>query len=242
MERVAVIVQARMGSTRLPGKVLMPLGGQTALAQCLRRCQAIPGIDVVVCAVPEGNADDAIAAEALKSGVQVVRGSASDVLSRYHKAAQTVGADWIMRVTSDCPLIDPKVCGDILHLAQSQKLDYACNNLPPTWPHGLDAEVFSFAMLDKAFHAATDPFEREHVTPWIRNNPNAKTGNVARAGESLAETCRWTLDYPEDYAFLRALFDLLPDGAGTEDVLALLAAHPDLGEINAQHHGVRAKR
>lgn len=230
-----------MGSTRLPGKVLKPLGGQTALAQCLRRCRAIPGIDGVVCAVPEGAEDDPVAEEAEKCGAVVVRGPGSDVLARYHKAAVAVGAKWIMRVTSDCPLIDPVLCGDILRMAQDQSLDYACNNMPPTWPHGLDAEVFSFAMLDAAFKGASDPFEREHVTPWIRNGQNVKKGNIAKAGPSLAEECRWTLDYPEDYDFLHALFELLPRDADLDAVLSVLQTHPELAAINAQHHGVRAR-
>ena len=244
MAGTAVIVQARMGSTRLPGKVLMPLGGRTALAQCLRRCRAIPGIDHVVCAAPESPDDDPIAEEALRCKVTVVRGSGPDVLARYHKAAQAVGADWVMRVTSDCPLIDPDLCGAILRLAKDRGLDYACNNMPPTWPHGLDAEAFPFPMLDRAFHAARDPFEREHVTPWIRTNKDAKTGNVAREGDSLAESCRWTLDFPEDYRFLQALFALLPDEevVGLDRILAVLDRHPELAEINARHHGVRAKR
>jgi len=243
--KTAVIVQARLGSTRLPGKVLKMLGGQTALAQCLRRCQAIPGIDAVVCAIPEGEADDIVSREAECCGVKVTRGSGSDVLSRYHKAALAVGADWIIRVTSDCPLIDPTLCGRILRMALDQGLDYACDNMPPSWPHGLDAEVFSFVMLDRAFYHAADPFEREHVTPWIRNHPTAKKGNVASADPVMAETCRWTLDFPEDYRFLAALFDLLPFAPAIPsmaEVLAVLTAHPELAEINAMHHGVRAKR
>ena len=240
----AVIVQARMGSSRLPGKVLMPLGDRSALAQCLRRCQAIAGVDVVVCAIPEGSQDDPVAAEAERCGAVVVRGAEQDVLARYHRAAVTVGAKWIMRVTSDCPLIDPAVCGQILALLRSQPLDFVCNNLPPSWPHGLDAEAFTFAALDQAFETAADPFDREHVTPWMRRNPAFKKGNVARSGRSLADVCRWTLDYPEDYEFLQALFDLLPDVPAIPDlrrVLTLVAEHPYLAEINACHHGIRAK-
>ena len=243
MAETVVIVQARMGSTRLPGKILLPLGGQTALAQCLRRCQAIPGIDAVVCAVPEGEHDDAVAAEAQRCGVLVVRGSGADVLARYHKAAQQVGARWVVRVTSDCPLIDPVICGQVLATLKTQDLDFVCNNLPPSWPHGLDVEAFTFAALDQAFHAATDPFEREHVTPWIRNNPQIRKGNVARSGRSLAEICRWTLDFPEDYEFLSAMFDLLPPSPAIPDlrtVMTVTAEHPYLTEINAIHHGVRA--
>ena len=245
MEKSVVIVQARMGSTRLPGKVLLPLGGQSALAQCLRRCQAIPGIDDVVCAIPAGPADEAVAQEAHRLGVQVVRGSGPDVLGRYHQAAKASQAKWILRVTSDCPLIDPVISGQILALLKNHPLDYACNNMPPSWPHGLDVEAFTFETLDQAFHSTSDSFDREHVTPWIRNNPEIRKGNVTRSGKSLAEICRWTLDYPEDYEFLRALFELLPPAPSIPDlhqVLMVIAEHSYLAEINGRHNGVRAQR
>ena len=245
MSGTAVIVQARMGSSRLPGKVLMPLGGETALAQCLRRCRAIPGVDWVVCAIPDGEQDDPVAAEAVRCKVQVVRGPAEDVLARYHKAALVVGAKWIMRVTSDCPLIDPAISGQVLHVLKDQQLDYASNNMPPSWPHGLDVEAFTFAALDQAHRQATDAFDREHVTPWIRANDAFRKGNVARQGRSLADMCRWTLDYPEDYEFLCALFQLLPETKGIvtlPQVLQVVASHPYLSQINAEHHGERARR
>ncbi|EME70298.1 spore coat polysaccharide biosynthesis protein F [Paramagnetospirillum caucaseum] len=237
----AIIVQARMGSTRLPGKILKPLGSMTALAQCLCRCAAIPGIDKVVCAIPEGEAEAPVVAEAERCGALVARGPSDDVLKRYAIAARAAGADVIMRVTSDCPLIDPQLCGRMLARLQDEGLDYCCNNLPPSWPHGLDAEVFRAAALFEAEGKAAEPFDREHVTPWLRRAPHLKRGNIARDGEDLSQMCRWTLDYPEDYAFLAALFERLPDAiVPMEDVLAVLAAHPELAEINAMHHGVRA--
>lgn len=234
----AVIVQARMGSTRLPGKVLKPLGGMTALAQCLRRCQAIPGVDRVVCAVPEGTDDDPVAAEAAKSGVHITRGSAADVLARYHKAAVEIGAQWIMRVTSDCPLIDPGLCGRIINAVKSEGADYGCNNMPPSWPHGLDAEVFTFDALNRAFQSATQPAEREHVTPWIRNHPAFAKVNVPMHGADLS-AIRMTLDYPEDYAFFVEVFKRLPPAPAIptiDAVLSVLEAHPELTAINGMHH------
>lgn len=234
----AVIVQARMGSTRLPGKVLKPLGGISALAQCLRRTQAIPGIDRMVCAIPEGAQDDPVAAEAQRSGIHVTRGPAQDVLARYHQAAVEVGAEWIMRVTSDCPLIDPGLCGRILEAAKSQKADYAANNMPPSWPHGLDAEVFTFDALNRAFIHAHEPPEREHVTPWIRNNPDFAKVNVPMHGADLSGI-RLTLDYPEDYAFFAEIFTHLPPPPAIptiDEVLSVLEAHPHLVEINGMHH------
>jgi spore coat polysaccharide biosynthesis protein SpsF len=230
-----------MGSTRLPGKILKDLGGMSALAQCLRRCAAIPGIDRVVCAIPEGGEDDPVAAEAERCGALVARGPSADVLKRYCLAARQVQADIVMRVTSDCPLIDPGLCGRLLAKLKAEGLDYCCNNMPPSWPHGLDAEVFRAAALFEAEDQATEPFDREHVTPWLRRAPHLKRGNISRDGGDLSQACRWTLDYPEDYAFLAALFERLPDAiVPLEDVLRVLEAYPDLARINAMHHGVRA--
>ncbi|MBI3444096.1 MAG: glycosyltransferase family protein [Magnetospirillum sp.] len=238
---VAVVVQARMGSTRLPGKILKPLGRMSALAQCLRRCAAIPGIDRVVCAIPEGEAEAPVVAEAERCGALVVRGPSADVLKRYRLAAEAAGADIVMRVTSDCPLIDPALCGRMLARLRDEGLDYCCNNMPPSWPHGLDAEVFTTKALLEADGAATESFDREHVTPWLRRAPHLRRGNLARDGADLSLDCRWTLDYPEDYAFLAALFQNLPDEiVSTDRVLAVLAAHPGLAALNAMHHGVRA--
>ncbi|WP_096704059.1 glycosyltransferase family protein [Magnetospirillum sp. 15-1] len=238
----AIIVQARMGSTRLPGKVLKPLGGMTALAQCLRRCKAIPGIDRVVCAIPHGDAEAPVAAEAERCGALVARGPSDDVLKRYRIAAEAAGADIVMRVTSDCPLIDPLLCGRLLTKLRDEGLDFVCNNTPHSWPHGLDAEAFTMRLLAEADERATEPFDREHVTPWMRRAPHLKRGNIARDGADLSEECRWTLDYPEDYAFLAALFERLPEAiVPMDDVLAVLAAHPELAEINAMRRGVRAK-
>ncbi|BAE49522.1 cytidylyltransferase domain-containing protein [Paramagnetospirillum magneticum] len=236
-----VIVQARMGSTRLPGKILKGLGGMSALAQCLRRCKAIPGIDRVVCAIPEGEAEAPAVAEAQRCGALVVRGPSDDVLKRYALAARAAGADIVMRVTSDCPLIDPDLCGRLLAKLRAEGLDYCCNNLPPSWPHGLDAEVFRATALFEAEDKATEPFDREHVTPWLRRAPHLKRGNIAREEGDLSHQCRWTLDYPEDYAFLAALFERLPEAiVSMEAVLAVLAANPALADINAMRRGVRA--
>lgn len=165
MSRTGVIVQARIGSSRLPGKVLMRLGDRTVLAHVLERCLAICGIDVVCCAVPDGPADDRVAEEARRSGAEVFRGSETDVLDRYYRAAATFRLDVILRVTADCPLLDPGVCGDVLSLRSAAGADYVCNNLPPSWPHGLDCEAMTFAWLERAAHEASQPYEREHVTP-----------------------------------------------------------------------------
>ena len=230
---VAVIVQARFASTRLPGKVLRPLGGRTPLASVLSRCARIPGIDVVVCALPDDRASDPVAEAARFYGARIFRGSESDVLDRYFQAARSVGARTVMRVTSDCPLIDPGLCGEVLRLI-AYGADYACNNLPPLWPHGLDCEAFDFAHLARAAAEAHLPYDREHVTPWLRRNKALRRVNLDGPGGALARQ-RWTLDHPEDLAFFQALWCILGDHAeraSTDEILAALDRHPEIAALN----------
>ena len=239
--RTAVIVQARFGSTRLPGKVLEDLAGHTVLEHVLHRCRAIPGADVVCCAVARGADSDPVAREAERSGVVVYRGDEQDVLARYLGAARETGAAIIMRVTSDCPLIDPEVCGAVLRLRAERNADYACNNLPRTGPHGLDCEAFTLAALERAAREAADPQSREHVTPWLRTHPQLSRANLP--ADARGTDLRWTLDYPEDLAFLRALLAVLPPWPAlppTRDVLDALARHPEIARINAHRHDTPA--
>jgi spore coat polysaccharide biosynthesis protein SpsF (cytidylyltransferase family) len=235
--RVAVIIQARMASTRLPGKVLLDLGGRTVLARVLERAAAIPGADVVVCAVPDGAADDPIAEEAVRAGAVVTRGSESDVLDRYYRAAVAVQADAIMRITSDCPLIDPQVCGDLIALWRTSGADYGAINMPAAWPHGLECEIFAFAWLERAWREAAKPSEREHVSPFIRNHPDVRSVNLPGPGPETVRH-RWTLDHPDDLEFLRALWPKLPEGPvgwAWRIPFAIVDADPALAAINAGH-------
>lgn len=227
-----------MTSTRLPGKVLLDLAGKTVLAHVLERCARIPGIDKVCCAVPEGTVHDPVAREAEAVGAVVFRGAEQDVLDRYWHAALALGADLIVRVTSDCPLVDPFICGQVLRLVMGSRADYACNNMPASWPHGLDCEAFTFAALERAARTAREPNEREHVTPWLRNNLTIAKANLLGPGGWATEQ-RWTLDFPEDLEFFRAVFAfplLLAEHPSTNDVLTLLRSRPDIAAINARHH------
>jgi spore coat polysaccharide biosynthesis protein SpsF len=237
----AVIVQARMGSNRLPGKVMKMLAGRTVLHHVLRRCRAIPGADVVVCAVPDEVASAPLEAVAAECGAKVFRGSETDVLDRYLGAARSVDADVVMRVTSDCPLIDPQICGNVLALRRQGNADYAANNMPRSFPYGLDTEAFTMAALEEAGVRAKEPYDREHVTPWLRCAAHFKRVNLA-SGNATLELHRWTLDYPEDFAFFSALFAVLPsDRPGhMADVLAVLAANPNISAINQSRHQVGA--
>lgn len=232
--RTAIIVQARMGSTRLPGKVMRTVAGRTLLSYCLARCRAIPGATVVVCATTTDPADQAIVDEARRCGVEVFRGSETDVLGRYLGAARMVEADVVMRVTSDCPLIDPELCGAVLRLRADRAVDYACNNDPPGYPHGLDCEAFTTAALARA-DAATEPgHDREHVTPWLRREPTVSRAAMTGPGGEVVGM-RWTLDYPEDLAFFEAILPRLSDPVrqGWREIADLVSQEPALAAINA---------
>lgn len=241
MSRTAVIVQARLGSSRLPGKILMDLAGKTVLAHVLERCHAIDGVDVVCCAIPESPINDPVAAEAERCGATVYRGSENDVLDRYVQAARMVDAETVLRVTSDCPMIDPIVCANVLRLRAETEADYAGNNTPPSWPHGLDCEAISVAWLERAAKEATETMDREHVSPYIRRNPQVRKANLEGPG-GVALDHRWTLDFPEDLDFMRAMFAVMPktgDVISVEKTMALLDAHPEIFALNQMHHDSR---
>jgi spore coat polysaccharide biosynthesis protein SpsF len=230
----AVIVQARMGSTRLPGKVMLDLDGMPVLAHVLNRCHQIRNADVAVCAISDQPASDPIEVLARKCDAIVYRGSEDDVLARHLGAAQSVNADIVVRITSDCPLIDPEICDRVVELRSEKGADYATNNMPRTFPHGVDCEVFTFDVLAQASTVARGSEDRQHVTPWMRTAPYLKRANLASGDLALARH-RWTLDYPEDLAYMRALFAALPSGCPGRlaDILHLLEQHPEITEINA---------
>lgn len=232
---VAAIVQARFGSSRLPGKVLELLGGRTALVRCLERVQRVSLADLVVCAVPEGENDDEIAEEAADAGVLVTRGPEDDVLTRYAIAAREAGADTVIRVTSDCPFIDPDIVDRTVALFFESGTDYACNNMPARFPHGLDCEVFHARHLFDAERKADTAHEREHVTPWIREREGFIKANLSGPGGGF-ERLRWTLDRAEDLAFARAVYAGMGSGAATASAAELAAfclRRPDITAINA---------
>jgi len=227
-----VIVQARLGSSRLAGKILLPLGDGSALESTLRRSARIPGIDAVVCAVPDDISSEPIETVARQCGAIVFRGSELDVLDRHNQAAHAVGAGIVLRVTSDCPLIDPALCGEMLEALETTGAGYVCNFLPPLWPHGLDCRAFYAEDLARAAREADSPYDREHVTPWLQRT--LRTVNLDGPGGGL-ERHRWTLDYPEDYAFFRALWAVLGERAGDAsvwEILATLDAHPEIAALN----------
>lgn len=235
--RKVVIVQARLGSTRLPGKVLLPLGEQTVLAHVVERCRAIESADEVVVATTVKPEDDPIVAEANRLGVKCTRGSEADVLSRYYEAAKAEQADAIVRVTSDCPFLDPQVSDQVIRLFRngSEAYDYASNTLERSFPRGLDTEVCSFAALERAHQEAVDQPYREHVTAYLHRHPNLfRLGSYAHPAD--CSRYRWTLDTPEDWELIQAMHRELhsPDRLFTwTEGIQLMEARPDIAALNA---------
>ena len=234
--KTIIIVQARMTSTRLPGKVLLPLAGEPMLVRLLERLRRVQRAQRIVIATTTNAADDAIAALCAQQGVPCHRGSEHDVLARYADAARLHGADTVVRITSDCPLIDPALIDQVIAAYEEGDSDYVSNMLPPTWPYGMAVEVFSAAALAQAHAEATQAAEREHVTPFIYWHPERyRLRNVASPVDLSQH--RWTVDTPEDYALVGRLFDHLMSTHPhftQADVLALLDQHPDWIALN-QH-------
>lgn len=235
--RVVAIVQARMGSTRLPGKALREIGGETMLAQVARRALRSELIDDVVVATTLNPADDAIIEECSRLGLQYFRGSEGDLLDRYCRAAEAFDADPVVRITSDCPLIDPEVIDKVIRAFLSVCPDYASNTLVCTYPRGLDLEVFKAAALKKAWEKASKPHERTHVTPYIYQHPESFS-LLPVTGTADYSRLRWTVDTREDLEFVRAVYDNMASmGRGGEfswsDVISLLESRPDLANINS---------
>jgi spore coat polysaccharide biosynthesis protein SpsF len=235
--RVVGIVQARMTSTRLPGKVLKEVLGKPLLQYELERLFRIPSLNDLVVATTENASDNPVAELASACGAGLFRGSEEDVLARYYGAAREANADVVVRFTADCPLIDPVVSEKVIrhYLDHAESFEYVSNTLVRSFPRGLDTEVFSFSGLDTAFHEAVAPAEREHVTPFLYRNPDRfRLGNVVH-GEDLSHH-RWTVDTQEDFELIRLLLEALypekPDFI-LGDVLSVFKKIPELWEINA---------
>jgi spore coat polysaccharide biosynthesis protein SpsF len=236
--KIAAIVQARMGSSRLPGKVLLPLADDHALGLVIRRLQSVARLDDVVVATSTSVSDDVIADAARARNVRVVRGSEHDVLARYAAAVAQTRADIIVRITADCPLLDPTLVAEMIlgYGACQSPVDYYSNTIERTYPRGLDVEIVPGATLLLADREARADFEREHVMPFIWQRPERfRIVQHHEHGGCDRSAMRWTLDTQEDYTFLRTVFERLGD-AGSHDresVMALLAREPAIAALNA---------
>ncbi|MDO9547005.1 MAG: glycosyltransferase family protein, partial [Pelolinea sp.] len=236
--KIVCIIQARMRSSRLPGKVLEDICDHPMLYWVVSRAGKAKKINDLVIATTSDDSDDPIALWCKENNINCFRGDVFDVLDRYYQAANEWQAGVIVRLTADCPLIDPELIDMVIEAFFEQKVDFAANRLPPpyerTYPIGLDIEVVSFEALEKAWKRATLPFEREHVMPYLYSVKDRFKIHILDADENLGSR-RWTVDTPEDIEFIRALFSNLncQINFSWKDVLHLLDENPDLERINA---------
>jgi spore coat polysaccharide biosynthesis protein SpsF (cytidylyltransferase family) len=237
--RTVAVVQARMGSTRLPGKVMADLGGRPLLALVLERTARTPGVDETVVATTDLPRDDAIAVLCGRLRFPCVRGSEDDVLDRYQVTANRHAADLVVRITADCPLVDPAIIGRLLALRAERGYGWAAvatGALPPAlglrrFPDGLDGEVFTAGALDRAWRLSTMAYDREHVTPFMGRDDELTRGRLEDDEDHGGE--RWTVDHPADLDLVRAIVGRLGRECSYADVLALLDREPELRAINA---------
>lgn len=231
---IVTIIQARMGSTRLPGKVLMDICGHPMLWHVINRARQAKLLDDVLVATSEKASDDPVVAFCEQEGVPCFRGSEDDVLDRYYRAAVWIGADTVVRITADCPLIDPVVSDKVIAAYLDGGCDYASNTIERTYPDGLDTEVFSFETLEKAWLEARLMSEREHVTPYIWKNE--ELFNLRQVTQEMdLSGLRWTVDEPEDLEFVRRIYEHLYQPGQfflMEEIVKLLERHPEFLEIN----------
>lgn len=236
--KCVAVLQARTSSSRLPGKVLLPILDQPMLARQIERLRRCASFDELVVATSSDPSDDHLAGLCADMRVCCHRGSLDDVLDRFHGAALAAGADIVVRLTGDCPLAEPTVIDRVVAAFRDNGVDYASNVLPPTYPDGLDVEVFSFAALDHAWREARLPSEREHVTPYLYTHDELfRRINVAADADLSA--LRWTVDNVDDLDFVRRIYGLLYPGNpafGMQDVLDCLARHPELQDSGRQRN------
>ncbi len=233
MNTVAII-QARVSSTRLPGKILKKIEGKTILEHVIDRVKAAQNLDDIIVATTVRKEDLEIVKLCASLGISVFCGSEDDVLDRYYQAARLFKVNHVVRITSDCPLIDFKIIDDVTDLYFKEKVDYVSNTIPETFPDGEDVEVFSFKALKTAWKNAKMSSEREHVTPYLKNNPKIFRTVNFKCKIYLADK-RWTIDEPEDFEFIRIVYEnLYPQDLlfGMDKILLFLKKHPEVKRIN----------
>jgi spore coat polysaccharide biosynthesis protein SpsF len=234
--KIVTIIQARMSSSRLPGKVLMTLLDRPVIQWVYERAVRIPGVDDVVVATTTEPADDAVAGWCERHRIPVFRGSETDVLDRYVQCARRHDADAVVRVTADCPLLDPALSGRVVELfLGAQPCDYASNCEPPTFPDGLDTEIISRDALELSWTETSEPFDREHVTAYVRRNPDRFVSQAVTCEPAMSDH-RWTLDELRDFTFLSAVVERLHSMSLTgsmDEILDIVRAEPQLYALNA---------
>jgi len=242
--KIVTIIQARMTSTRLPGKVLLPVLNKPLLLRMIERVQKAEYIGQLIIATSKKHEDDKIKDLCYENNLTCFRGHLTDLLDRHYQAAKKFGADAVVKIPSDCPLIDPKIIDKVLkyYIDNSDNYDFVSNLHPATYPDGNDVEIFSFNVLEQAWHEASKKLEREHTTPYFWENPNKfRIGNVEwETGYDYSATHRWTIDYAKDYEFIKKVYEeLYPKNPffGINDILKLIEEKPAIAEINKKYLG-----
>lgn len=242
--KIVTAIQARMSSTRLPGKIMLPVLGKPLLIRMIERVAASDLSGEIVVATSENEEDDIIEKLCLQEKINCFRGNLTDLLDRHYQAGKKFGADAIVKIPSDCPLIDPKIIDRVLrfYIDNSAKYDFVSNLHPATYPDGNDVEVISFKALERAWKEAFKNFEREHTTPYIWENPDKfQIANVEwESGLNFSASHRWTIDFEEDYLLIRNIYEeLYPDNPtfSLNEILDLLAQKPEISALNKKYLG-----
>jgi spore coat polysaccharide biosynthesis protein SpsF len=243
--RTLVVVQARMSSTRLPGKVLLPLAGKPLLARQLERIRGAKSAFDLCVATTTSPDDEPIRELCRQAEVRVFDGHPTDLLDRHYRIGLAYGADAVVKIPSDCPLIDPAAIDRVLSVYADRRgsFDLVTNLYPPSWPDGNDVEVMTMRALERAFHDAVRPFEREHTTPFIWDRPEQfRIANVGwETGLDWSKSHRFTVDHAEDFAFVRRVYQELYRAHrplfSLSEILQLLEAQPDIRRLNARFCG-----
>ena len=242
--QVVTAIQARTSSTRLPYKVLLPVCGEPLLFRMIERVKRSALAGTIVVATSGLREDDVIEQLCSVKGILCYRGHPTDLLDRHYELAIKFHADALVKIPSDCPLIDPEIIDQVIgfFLQNSTEFDFVSNLHPPTFPDGNDVEVMSIKTLETAWENASRDFELEHTTPYIWENPSKfRIGNVLwTAGHDFSASHRWTIDYEEDYLFISEVYNrLLTENPsfGLNDILSLIEEHPELTFINNRYAG-----
>lgn len=242
---IVTVVQARMNSTRLPYKVMMTLSGKPLLIREIERISLSPEAGTIVVATSTDSSDDPIYQMCVKENINVFRGHTEDLVDRHFRAALEFKADAIVKIPSDCPLIDPRIISKVIkfYTANPGSFDYVSNLHPPTYPDGNDVEIMSYNTLDDVWCNAEKKFERKFTTPYIWENPHLYSiGNVYwETGHDYSMKYRLTIDYEEDYLLIKSIFEeLYPKNPkfSLNDILNLLTDRPELEKINEKYLGV----
>ncbi|MEA5137820.1 glycosyltransferase family protein [Arcicella rigui] len=245
MTAISIVVQARMSSSRLPKKVLLPILGESLLYRMVERLQQIKHKASIVIATSENSEDDVIEEFCQAKNITCFRGSLNNLLDRHYQVGVLTNADIVIKIPSDCPLIDPRIVDKVLdfYVENEGKYDFVSNLHPATYPDGNDVEIMTFEALKKAWQEATRPLELEHTTPYFWENPDKfRLANVTwETGLDYSMSHRFTIDYYEDYLFIKRVFEeLYPQNPAfsLEDILSLLEEKPEIYAINQHFAGV----